>query len=59
MATMEGETCPPAYETFIDMIRPSNVKYVVWFFFDKLKAVKLQNVEIVMKKFHMEMILLC
>jgi hypothetical protein len=37
---MEGETCPPAYETFIDMIRPSNVKYVVWFFFDKLKGSK-------------------
>ena len=36
--TMAGEICPQAYETYIDLIRPSNVKYVVWFFFDKLKA---------------------
>ena len=28
-------SCPPFYETYIDMIKPSHVQYVIWFYFRK------------------------
>ena len=34
----DSEQCPSAYETYIDIIKPSHVKYVIWFFFHKFEA---------------------
>ena len=30
--------CPPSYETFIDMMKPSHSTYVIWFFFNRNKG---------------------
>ena len=28
-------SCPPSYETYINMIKPSHVQYEIWFYFRK------------------------
>jgi hypothetical protein len=32
------DECPSSYETYIDIIKPSGVKYVIWFYFQKFEA---------------------
>ena len=34
----KSEKCPSSYETYIDIIKPSGVKYVIWFFFHRFEA---------------------
>ena len=34
----KSDHCLSAYETYIDIIKPSGVKYVIWFFFRKFEA---------------------
>ena len=34
----KSNECPSSYETYIDIIKPSGVKCVIWFFFQKFNA---------------------
>ena len=34
----KSDECPSSYETYIDIIKPSGVKTVIWFFFQKFET---------------------